>query len=69
MAKAQHPFDWLVGAWKHPTKSVYEVWTKGDGDGEILLTCVSYRITSPADTVVTEEIKFMRTFPCLPGVG
>ena len=57
-AQAQHPFDWLVGTWRHPTKSNYEVWKKGDG--EILLTCVSYRITASADTIVTEEIKFIR---------
>lgn len=57
-AQAQHPFDWLVGVWKHPTKSNYEVWKKGEG--EILMNCVSYRITASGDTVVTEEIKFLR---------
>src|SRR5690606_30221752 len=53
-----HPFTWLEGEWKHPDKPLYEVWKKGEGD--VLLKGIAFRITTKGDTVVTEELQFVR---------
>ena len=52
------PFAWLEGTWKRPDKPVFEVWKKGEG--EILLQGIAFRISPAGDTVVTEEIQFIR---------
>jgi hypothetical protein len=53
-----HPFTWLEGTWKRPDKPVYEVWKKGEGD--VLLQGLAFRISPAGDTIVTEEIRFVR---------
>ncbi|MBX2969018.1 MAG: hypothetical protein KF803_06585 [Cyclobacteriaceae bacterium] len=53
-----HPFAWLEGTWKRPDKQVFEVWKKGEG--EILLQGIAFRISPAGDTLITEEIKFVR---------
>lgn len=53
-----HPFAWLEGAWKRPDKPVFEVWKKGEG--KILLQGFAFRISPAGDTLVTEEIQFIR---------
>lgn len=57
-AQSSTAFAWLEGTWKNRNRAAYEVWTKGKGD--VLFHGLSYKISAKSDTVITEEIKFIR---------
>jgi hypothetical protein len=62
-------FQWLEGPWKQKDKPAYEVWEKGSGEN--LFEGTAFTISPAGDTVITEEIRFIRegkSFVYIPDV-